>query len=57
MHFLLMSVFAAVVAVVVAIVDPERHDARGRFLYGLKVFGAFVGIGVALGWLMRFVPY
>jgi hypothetical protein len=56
MHFLLMSVFAAVVAVVVAVVDPERHDTRGRFLYGLKVFGAFVGIGVALGWLMRFIP-
>jgi hypothetical protein len=57
MHFLLMSVFAAVVATVVAIVDPERHDTRGRVLYGLKVFGAFVGIGMALGWLMRFIPH
>ena len=57
MHFLLMSVFAAVVAAVVATVDPERHDTRARILYGLKVFVAFVGIGTALGWIMRFIPF
>lgn len=57
MHFLLMCVFAAIVSTVVAVIDPERHDARARTFYGLKVFGAFVGIGVALGWLMRFVPF
>ena len=56
MHFVLMCAFAAVVAAVMAVVDPERHDRRGRFVYGLKVFGAFVVIGVVLGWLMYFVP-
>jgi hypothetical protein len=56
MHFLLMCSFAAVVAAVMAVVDPERHDRRGRVVYGLKVFGAFVVVGVVLGWLMYFVP-
>jgi hypothetical protein len=57
MHVFFMSIFAAIVATIVAIIDPERHETRTRVLYGLKVFGAFVGIGILLGWLMRFVPF
>ena len=56
-HFFLMCVFAAVVAAVVAVIDPDRHTLRDRALYGARVFGAFVGIGVVLGWLMRFIPF
>jgi len=29
---------------------------RERLVYGAKVFGAFVGIAVVLGWLMYFFP-
>jgi hypothetical protein len=56
MHFLVMSVFAAVVAAVMAVIDPERHTARERTIYGLKVFGAFMGIGIVIGWVMYFIP-
>jgi hypothetical protein len=57
MHFLFMCAFAAVVAGIEVLIDAERREPRARALYGLKVFGAFVGIGVLLGWLMRFVPF
>ena len=33
-------------------VEPPRE----RLVYGAKVFGAFVGIAVVLGWLMYFFP-
>lgn len=56
MHFLVMSLFAAVVACVMAAIDPERHTPKARFLYGLKIFGAFVGIAVVIGWVMYFIP-
>ena len=57
MHLLLMSLFAAVVACVMAVIDPERQTARARVAYGLKVFAAFMGIGIVIGWVMYFVPF
>jgi hypothetical protein len=57
MHLFFMCAFAAVVAGIEVLIDAERREPRARVLYGLKVFGAFVGIAVLLGWLMRFVPY
>ena len=57
MHPLYMCVFAAVVAAIEVLIDAERRHTSARLLYGLKVFGAFVGIAVVLGWLMRFVPF
>lgn len=56
MHLLLMSIFAAVVACVMAVIDPERETVRDRVAYGLKVFAAFVGIGLVIGWVMYFIP-
>ena len=56
-HFFLMCTFAAIVAIVVSVIDPERHTPKAKALYGLKVFFAFVGIGVGLGLLMRFIPF
>jgi hypothetical protein len=52
-----MCVFAAFIAVVSALVDPEHGDAIGRVRYGLKVFAAFTGVGLALGWLTYFIPF
>lgn len=57
MHFLLMTVFAAVVAAVMALIDPDRHDAKARAVHGLKIFGAFLGIGIAIGWVLYFIPF
>lgn len=53
-HFLFMVLFAALVAVVFGVVG--REGARHRLRYGLKVFGEFVGVGLALAWLLYFVP-
>lgn len=56
MHLLVMAVFAAVVATVMAVIDSERHDVRAKSLYGAKVFAAFLLIGLAIGWAMYFIP-
>ncbi len=53
-HFLLMVLFAALVALVFGAV--ARDTARERALYGLKVFAEFVLIGLALAWLLYFLP-
>lgn len=49
-----MTIFAALVSVVFGAV--ARDTPRDRCLYGLKVFGEFMVIGLALGWLLYFIP-
>ena len=53
-HFLLMLLFAAVVAVPFGVVG--REGAQRRFRYGLKVFVEFLGVGLALAWLLYWIP-
>ena len=53
-HFLLMSLFAGLVAVVFGAVG--RETVRGSILYGLKIFLEFVGVGLVVGWLLYFIP-
>lgn len=49
-----MFLFAALVAVIFGFIG--REHARGRALYGLKVFVEFIGVGLALAWLLYFIP-
>lgn len=49
-----MALFAVIAAVVFGIV--ARDTQRERVLYGLKVFAEFMGIGLALAWLLYFLP-
>jgi hypothetical protein len=49
-----MILFSGLVGLVFGIVG--RNDARSRTLYGLKVFAEFVGVGIALSWLLYWVP-
>jgi undecaprenyl pyrophosphate phosphatase UppP len=49
-----MILFAALVAVVFGVV--ARDTVRERIRYGLKVFAEFVLIGLALAWLLYFLP-
>jgi hypothetical protein len=49
-----MTIFAALVSVVFGAV--ARDTPRDRCLYGLKVFGEFMVIGLVLGWLLYFIP-
>ncbi|HKO97069.1 MAG TPA: hypothetical protein VJU86_08760 [Pyrinomonadaceae bacterium] len=54
-HFLVMTAFAALAAVIFGIVAKESH--RDRLLYGLKVFVEFMVIGLVLGWVLYFLPF
>ncbi len=49
-HFAAMLLFAALVSVVFAVITKDT--TRARLLYGVKSFGMFIGIALALGWLM-----
>jgi hypothetical protein len=53
-HFLVMTAFAVLAAVVFGTVAKDfRHE---RLSYGLKVFLEFLIIGLALAWLLYFLP-
>ncbi len=52
-HFAALVLYAFFVSVVFAVIS--RDTPRACFLYGLKVFGAFVGVAILLGWIM--VPF
>jgi len=50
-----MTAFAFLASTVFGTV--ARDTGRERFIYGLKVFGEFMIIGLALGWLLYFLPF
>jgi Zn-dependent protease with chaperone function len=54
-HFLIMMTFAFMAATVFGAV--AKDSARERFLYGAKVFAEFMVIGLALGWVLYFLPF
>lgn len=54
-HLLVMILFAALVAIVFGAV--ARNSRRERMVYGLKIFAEFIGIGLALAWLLYFFPF
>jgi hypothetical protein len=54
-HFLIMTAFAAVAAVVFGAVAKDSN--RDRVIYGLKVFAEFMVIGLVLAWILYFVPF
>jgi hypothetical protein len=54
-HFLVMMLFAVMVALIFGVV--ARDTGRERILYGLKIFGEFMGIGLVLAWLLYFLPF
>lgn len=53
-HLLVMILFAALVAIVFGVV--ARNSRRERMIYGLKIFAEFIGIGLALAWVLYFFP-
>ena len=54
-HFLVMSMFALLASVVFGTVSKDTNHER--VLYGLKVFAEFMIIGLALSWLLYFLPF
>ena len=57
MHVLMMSLYSAVAAVVLATIDPKTDTPRERLRHGLKIFGAFLGIGLLLSWILYPIPW
>jgi hypothetical protein len=57
MHVLMMSLYAAMAAVVLATVDPKSETIRQRVIHGLKIFGSFLGIGLLLSWVLFPIPW
>jgi hypothetical protein len=53
-HFSAMLVFSLLVSVVFGVLS--KNTPRERLEYGAKVFAAFVGLALVLGWLMYAVP-
>jgi len=49
-----MLLFSFLVSVVFGVLS--KNTPLERFVYGAKVFAAFVGVAVVLGWIMYFVP-
>ena len=54
-HFLVMTLFAFLAAAVFGTV--AKDNARERFVYGAKVFAEFMIIGLALAWILYFIPF
>lgn len=48
MHLLAMVGFALCVSIVFAGINAETETFQARFLYGLKVFGSFIGTGIGI---------
>jgi hypothetical protein len=53
-QFPALVLFAFLVSVVFAVLSKDT--VRERLIYGAKVFGAFVGIALLLGWIMYPFP-
>ena len=53
-HLGLMIFFALFVSVVFATL--MRDDPRQQLRFGTQLFGAFVVGGIALGWVLYFLP-
>ncbi|MBI3650517.1 MAG: hypothetical protein HY231_05650 [Acidobacteria bacterium] len=56
MHFLMMTLYATITAIVSAGIAPNLHSNRDRLVYGLKVFGMYLGIGLVLSWVLFAIP-
>lgn len=54
-HFLVMTVFAVLAAVVFGTV--AKDTTRDRVTYALKVFVEFMAIGLLLSWILYFLPF
>jgi hypothetical protein len=54
-HFALMALFAAFVSLVFAVI--AKDDPREQWRAGVRFFGAFLGAGLLVGWLMYPLPF
>jgi hypothetical protein len=50
-----MTLFAAVASVVFGAM--AKDTTQERWVYGLKIFAEFIVIGLALAWVLYFIPW
>ncbi len=53
-HFPALVIYSLLTSVVFGVLSKDTP--RDRLIYGAKVFAAFIGTAIVLGWLMYFVP-
>jgi flagellar biosynthesis protein FliR len=53
-HFPAMLLFSLLVSAVFGVLS--KNTPQERLMYGAKVFAAFVGVALVLGWIMYPVP-
>jgi ABC-type uncharacterized transport system permease subunit len=54
-HFPAMLLFSFLTSVVFGVVS--KNSTRERIIYGAKVFVAFVGVAILVGWLLYPLPW
>ena len=57
MHLLMMSLYAAITAIVMAAIEPKSNSMRDRVIHGLKTFAWFMGVGLVLSWILFPIPW
>lgn len=57
MHVLMMSLYAAITATVLAAIDPRPESTMDRVKQGLKTFGGFLGIGLLISLVLYPLPW
>jgi len=55
-HFLALLLFGLLVSIAFAVLSAEHSTTSERVMYGLKVFGYFVGLGFVVAWGLYFLP-
>lgn len=54
-HFSALLLFSLLASMVFGVVT--KNTSHERVIYGAKVFSAFVGIAIVLGWIMYALPW
>ena len=54
-HLPALLIFAFLTSIVFGVIAKDTN--RERLIYGAKVFAAFIGIAILLGWLLYPVPW
>jgi hypothetical protein len=52
---MVMMLFSVCVALIFGTV--ARDSDRAKLIYGVKIFAQFMGVGLALAWLLYFLPF
>ena len=55
-HFLALVLYSVLVAIVFAALSSDHRTSPERLRYGVKVFGYFVLLGLAIAWVLYPLP-